>query len=223
MKHNKRMKYIIYILLSLLALGILSIVLYKHIYIIFMHPEIIKEFVLELGFGGQILFILIMSLRVIVAFLPAKPLESLAGYLYGPIGGLLITLLGIALGCVIVYGIVKIFGRKIVYRFFEKEKANDILNLQDEKKFEFIMLIVYLIPGTPKDAITYFLPLTTIRFIPFILISVLPRIPMVLASTISGQAIDNTQYIIVFIIFMGTAILSILGLWFYQRMVMKNK
>lgn len=223
MKHNKRMKYIIYILLSLLALGILSIVLYKHIYTIFMHPEIIKEFVLELGFGGQILFILIMSLRVIFAFLPAKPLEILAGYLYGPIGGLLITLLGIALGCVIVYGIVKIFGRKIVYRFFEKEKANDILNLQDEKKFEFIMLIVYLIPGTPKDAITYFLPLTTIRFIPFILISVLPRIPMVLASTISGQAIDNTQYIIVFIIFMGTAILSILGLWFYQRMVMKNK
>ena len=49
-------------------------------------------------------------------------------------------------------------GRKFVYKFFTKERIDKIENskmFKNPKRLEWIMIILFLIPGTPKDLIVY--------------------------------------------------------------------
>ena len=74
------------------------------------------------------------------------------------------------------------------------------------------MLILFLIPGTPKDLLVYIAGLLPIKPIRFILISTFARFPSVISSTIAGENILNGNlkisiiaYILTFII-VGIAI-----------------
>lgn len=52
---------------------------------------------------------------------------------------------------------------------------------------QILQIIVALIPGTPKDLLTYFMPVTGIEIKTFLLISIFARFPSVVSSTISGS------------------------------------
>ena len=57
---------------------------------------------------------------------------------------------------------VRKFGRKFVYSFCSEERIKKIENsklFKNPKKIEWIMLILFLIPGTPKDLLVYILSL----------------------------------------------------------------
>ena len=58
---------------------------------------------------------------------------------------------------------------------------------QNPKKIEIIMLILFLLPGTPKDLLVYIAGLLPIKPLRFILISTFARFPSVLSSTLAGQ------------------------------------
>lgn len=60
---------------------------------------------------------------------------------------------------------------------------------QDPKKVEIIMLILFLLPGTPKDLLVYIAGLLPIKPWKFILISTLARIPSIISSTYAGEKI----------------------------------
>src|SRR5699024_8231913 len=55
------------------------------------------------------------------------------------------------------------------------------------KKIEFIMMILFLIPGTPKDLLVYIAGLLPIKPLRFILISTFARLPSVISSTFAGS------------------------------------
>ena len=76
--------------------------------------------------------------------------------------------------------------------FCDEKKIEKIENsklFQNPKKIELIMLILFLIPGTPKDLLTYIGGLLPIKPIHFILISTLARIPSVISSTLAGESL----------------------------------
>ena len=51
------------------------------------------------------------------------------------------------------------------------------------------MLILFLIPGTPKDLIVYIAGLLPLKPLRFILISTFARLPSVISSTFAGSSI----------------------------------
>ncbi len=53
------------------------------------------------------------------------------------------------------------------------------------------MIILFLIPGTPKDLLVYIGGLLPIKPLKFILISTFARFPSVISSTIAGVGIVN--------------------------------
>ena len=74
------------------------------------------------------------------------------------------------------------------------------------------MIILFLIPGTPKDLLVYIAGLLPIKPLRFVLISTFARLPSVISSTIAGENIlsGNIQvsiiaYVVTFII-VGIAI-----------------
>ena len=70
---------------------------------------------------------------------------------------------------------------------------------QNPKKIEMIMLILFLIPGTPKDLLVYVSGLLPIKPLKFILISTFARFPSIITSTLAGEqlALGNWQMSII--------------------------
>lgn len=89
----------------------------------------------------------------------------------------------------VIFGLVRKFGRNFVCNFCEESKVEKIEKsklFQNPKKIEKIMLILFLIPGTPKDLLVYVAGLLPIQPMRFILISTFARFPSVISSTLAG-------------------------------------
>lgn len=184
-------------------------------------PEMFRQWVDGNGILGRIVFVGMVILQVIIAFIPGEPLEIAAGYTFGAIEGTILCLIGLLIGTMIVFVFVRYFGIKAVEVFFPIDKLKKFKFLQDEKKLEGIIFILYLIPGTPKDMLTYFSGLTDIKLIPFLIITTAARIVSVVTSTIGGNALGKEQYLVAIIVFIITIIISVSGIVLYN-LVMKK-
>ncbi|MGN1418607.1 MAG: TVP38/TMEM64 family protein, partial [Acutalibacteraceae bacterium] len=159
----------------------------------------------------------IRALQTVVKFIPAEPLEIGSGYAYGTFGGLFFCSLGTLIGSFIIIGLTKAFGVRVVNVFVSQEKINSLRFLQNKSKLSVTLLIIYLIPGTPKDVITYLIGITDYNIWKFLLITTFARIPSILTSTICGSTLEQKRYWVSALVFIGTAILGLVGLYVYNK------
>ena len=186
-------------------------------------PQLFRQWVDTYGIWGRIIFIGMVTFQVIVALIPGEPLEFGAGYAFGAFEGTILATAGILLGSVIVFYLVKKFGMALVGIFFSDEQITKIKFLKKSRKRDAILFLLFLLPGTPKDILTYFLGLTDIKLSTLIFLSVVGRFPSVVSSTISGGALGRESYILAIVVFVATLILSAVGLLIYNRICKKNK
>ena len=97
--------------------------------------------------------------------------------LYGTWGGLLLCFLGTEIGSLVIILLTKVFGKRLVELFVPIEKINSLKFLQDKRTVYRTLFIIYLIPGTPKDVLTYVAGLTDIDMRKFMLITSIARLP----------------------------------------------
>ena len=151
-----------------------------------------KQKIQESGFIGFLMLFGLQFAQVFLIIIPGEPIEILAGMCYGTLNGtLFITLSAFIISCIILFTVNK-FGRKFVCSFCDEEKVKKIENstlFQNPQKIEFIMIILFLIPVTPKDLLVYIAGLLPIKPLRFVLISTFARLPSVLSSTIAGDQI----------------------------------
>lgn len=185
-------------------------------------PEKFREWVDLSGIWGRICFVLMVIFQVVIAFVPGEPLEIGAGYAFGAIEGTLLCLLGILLGSLIVFALVRKFGIKLVEVFFNLEKIKSAKFLQNRKKVEKIIFLMFFLPGTPKDLLTYFVGLTDIKTKHFIVVATFARIPSVVTSTVGGSLLGVKKYTFAIIVFAVTFLISFIGWYFYNKMCKKN-
>lgn len=156
--------------------------------------EQILQQVESYGIFAPLIFIGLMTLQIVVAFIPGGPLELIAGMLFGGIKGTIYTMLGAVLGTCLVYLLVKVFGRPLVHIFISEEKMKEFSILNDEKRLEFWVFVLFLIPGIPKDLLTYIVPLTKMRPLHFILLANIARFPAIIASVFMGDSLSEGRY-----------------------------
>ena len=181
------------------------------------NPGTFREWVQERGIGGRLAFVGMMTAQSVVAIIPGEPLEIGAGYAFGVWEGTLLCILGAALGGALVFLFVRRFGVRAVEAFFPKEKIDSLRFMKNARKLNLWMWILFLIPGTPKDILSYIAGLTRIRFATWMLITTFARIPSILTSTISGNALGEESYAVAIGVFGGTLLLAGAGLLFYRR------
>ena len=145
--------------------------------------------------------------QIFLIIIPGEPLEVLAGMCYGTIGGtIFITVSAFIISSLIFFAVRK-FGRKFVYSFCSKESVEKIENsklFKNVDKIEWIMIILFLIPGTPKDLLVYIAGLLPIKPLRFILISTFARFPSVISSTIAGENIIEGKFHMIFVSYLVT-------------------
>lgn len=186
-------------------------------------PQAFRAWVDDSGLLGRLLFVGMVVLQVVVAFIPGEPIELAAGYAFGFWEGSLLTLAGFLLGSWLVFALVRRFGVKLVEVFFSKNKLEEIKFLQNPKKTKVISLLLMLIPGTPKDMLSYFAGLTKLTTLEWLTIVAVGRLPSLITSTITGAAAGEKNYVLTAISLGVTLVITLAGIWYYRRLTKQEK
>lgn len=151
-----------------------------------------KEKVNESGFIGLAMLFGLQLAQIFLIILPGEPIEILAGMCYGGWGGLIFITISVAIMTTLIFFLVRKLGKRFVYDICDEEKVKKIENsklFKNPKKIEWIMIILFMIPGTPKDLLVYISGLLPIKPLNLILISTFARLPSVVSSTFAGDTL----------------------------------
>ena len=179
-------------------------------------PEEFQAWVEARGVWGRVAFMGMVIFQTIIAFVPGEPFEIAAGYAFGAVEGTLLCLAASFLGSVAVFLLVRRLGMRLVRMFFSEEKLRSLRFLKTPPKRELVYLMLFMLPGTPKDLLCYFAGLTDLRLPVWLLMCSLGRLPSIVTSTAGGHALGHRDYLGAVIIFAVTFLVSGLGICLYH-------
>jgi uncharacterized membrane protein YdjX (TVP38/TMEM64 family) len=193
MKKNSKRAFEIVMLILVIAI-IVAIVCYLFPVVKNLStPEGQADFKDKVNSSGILGFLMLFGLQFAQIFLfiiPGEPIEILAGICYGPVWGTIFIMISAAIVSIIIYLLVHKFGRKFIYDFCGEERIKKIENakvFKNPRTINFIIFILFFIPGTPKDLFTYIAALLPIKPLNFIIISTIARFPSIISSTLAGD------------------------------------
>ena len=158
-----------------------------------MDREKLRVFLTSLGPLSFIGFILLQALQVVAAPVPGEVTGLIGGYLYGPVLGLVLSTLGLTLGSWLAFFLSKTFGRPFVDRFVSRNTLDKYDYLLHHKG-AFLVFVLFLIPGFPKDILCYILGLGHLNTKEFLVISTVGRFAGTVLLTFGGSYLRNHQY-----------------------------
>lgn len=220
---HRKIVSIVAFIIFLIFCGLVGWFIGKPLFQYAREPEQFKEWVSGYGMWSWLICIAMMVLQIIIAVIPGGALEIGAGYAFGVVEGSILCIIGSIIGCAMVFQFVKIFGVKLVEAFFSIEKIHSLKFLQNEKKRDLLAFIIFLIPGTPKDLLSYFMGLTNMKMSRWLLISTVARTPAIIVSVMGGSALGSQQYFLAVIVLVITLIISIVGMIFYKKLCKKHE
>lgn len=185
-------------------------------------PKRFRYWVASNGIWGRLAFVGMMALQVVVAVIPGEPLEIGAGYAFGAWEGTWLCILGAAVGSAAVFMLVRRYGVRLVERFFSVEKIRQLSFLKDARRRDLLTFILFFIPGTPKDLLSYFIGLTDMSLPRWLAIVCVARIPSVITSTIGGDALGGQNYPFAVAVFVLTLLISTAGLLVYRKICRRH-
>ncbi len=169
----------------------------------------LTSFLDSLGPLSFIGFIVLQTLQVIAAPIPGEVTGFLGGYVYGAIPGVVFSTIGLTLGSWCAFILSKTFGRPFVEKFIKKETIKRYNYLLKHRKAAFLVFLLFLIPGFPKDYLCYILGLGPMNTKEFLFISTAGRFSGTVLLTMGGIYIRNHQYYSFFVL-LGIAIVILL-------------
>lgn len=140
------------------------------------------------------LIILIQMIQVIICILPGQPIQFASSYMFGVIPALCLSLVGAVIGTTITFFMSKLLGRDMINILFDKKRVDDYHRKLNSGKGLALAGLIYLIPGVPKDLVSYVAGISDMKFRPFILVSSVARIPGMLGSLLLGVFVESGNY-----------------------------
>ena len=185
--------------------------------------ESFRDYIQSFGAAGWVVFLGLQFLQVFIALIPGELLETAAGYAFGPLWGTVLCYLGVAGASTLIFSLTRRFGLRLVEIFTSREKIQELWFLKDETRRNHLIFLLYFIPGTPKDLLTYFVGLTDIPLGAFLMISMIARLPSVVSSTIGGHMLGEENYVAAVWLYGITLAVSLGGMVLYQGILRKRQ
>ncbi|MBS5969935.1 MAG: TVP38/TMEM64 family protein [Clostridium perfringens] len=208
------------IILSIIVLIFVCITLYltrEHImvfYKLITNGEVVKSYLERFGPWAAVIFFVFQILQVVIFFIPGEVIQAAGGYIFGALGGTLLSFFGIAVGSAILFYICQKFGKKLVQRFVPKDMYDKLEKILNSPKFKLILVILFFLPGAPKDSLIMVCALSNITIGHFIIFSMIGRIPALVASSFMGANLAEGNIVGVIIIGVVALIACALGVIF---------
>lgn len=156
-----------------------------------------KEKINNSGIYGFLSLFALQVAQIFLFIIPGEPIEILAGMCYGGLWGTIFMMISCAIVSTGIFWLVRKLGKQFIYDFCSEEKVKKFEEnkmFKNPKKIEFIIFILFFIPGTPKDLLTYVSGLFPIKLWRFIVITTIARIPSIITSTLAGANIATGNW-----------------------------
>lgn len=194
MTNNKKTNIWIRPLILILIIAGLTLIFYKTGLIhFFLDKERLLKFLDSLGPVAFIGFIILQASQVVAAPIPGEVTGLLGGYLYGKLLGVILSTIGLTLGSYIAFSLSRAFGRPFVEKFVSKSTMERFDYLLHHKG-AFLVFLLFLIPGFPKDYLCYILGLGHLSTMEFLVIGSTGRLLGTILLTLGGDYIRHHQY-----------------------------
>ena len=221
---KKRILALIVVMSAILFMAVVTVFVGAPIIRFVKQPDLFREWINGFGFFGEVIFVLLLVFQVVIAIIPGEPFEIFAGYGFGVVNGTVFCLIGALIGTIIIFCAVRKWGVPIFELFFSREKMNNLKFLKNTDKNKVLIFFIFMLPGTPKDLLTFFMGLTDIKLTEWLVISTIARIPSVITSVIGGNTLQDGNYLLSATVFGVTIILSGFGVLIYNLIIKaKNK
>lgn len=212
-KQNFRIAFAI---VTVLFLVVITLLIGKPMIDFLKDPEGFQNWVKDKGIWGVLSFMGLNFLQVILAVIPGGAFEIGAGYAFGVLKGSILCDISMTAGSMVTFLFVKKFGMRFVELFVSHEKIESIRFLKTSTKSKTILFFVFLLPGTPKDLLSYAVGLTDLSFGAWFFINIVGRFPAIYLSAMSGSALGGKRYFFAGIMVAVIVLLYILGTIFYR-------
>ncbi len=178
----------------LVVIGGISFLVYHFDFIrLFLSKQKLSLFLESLGPWSTVVFVVLQALQVVAAPIPGEATGILGGYLYGPYLGTLLSTIGLTIGSLIAFVLARYLGRPFAERFVPPATMDRFDYLLHHKGV-FLIFVLFLIPGFPKDALCYLLGLGHLSIMEFLLIGGVGRLLGTLLLTMQGNFLRLHQY-----------------------------
>lgn len=191
---------------------------YKYFYVL-KDPEKLKAYVMSYGKYSLFVFIAIQVIQVIAFFIPGEIVQIAGGYIFGAGIGSIISLAGITGGSTFVYLIANKFGKPFVQKIVSENKFDFIEKVLAAGSKKFIIFLLYLIPGLPKDIFGYVCGVSDISLKDFALYSTIGRIPGIFISAYFGSQMFTGNIHLLVLIAVIMSILFVVGMLKGDRII----
>ncbi|MFA7077913.1 MAG: VTT domain-containing protein [Syntrophomonas sp.] len=158
------------------------------------HPEEFRDFIYNYGSNGVLIFLIIQSLQVIIAAIPGELVQVAGGFIYGIWWGTLYSLAGIMAGSIVVFYIARLIGYPILKTFIGPGYIERFEFFINSPRAEIVAFILFLIPGIPKDILTYLAGVTPLQPLKFLIIATAARLPGIFMSSFIGASWGANHY-----------------------------
>lgn len=159
----------------------------------FMSRERLRAFIDSLGIWGFAGFIVLQVFQVVAAPIPGEATGLLGGYLYGPFVGVFLSTVGLTVGSLAAFSLSRLFGRPLTETLVPRATI-DRFNYLLHHKGSFLIFLLFLIPGFPKDILCYILGLGPLTTLEFLVIATSGRLLGTVLLTVSGAFLRKGQY-----------------------------
>ncbi len=183
----------------------------------FMNRERLLVWIHSLGAWGFAGFILLQVVQVVAAPVPGEATGVLGGYLYGPVVGVALSTIGLTLGSFLAFSLSRFFGRPLTDKFVDA-KTMERFDYLLHHKGAFLVFLLFLIPGFPKDYLCYILGLGHLTTLEFLAIATTGRLLGTTLLTFGGSLLKNQQYYRFFLLSGAAVVLVLLSIAYRDRL-----
>ena len=153
-----------------------------------------SDYIESFGPWGVVVFAAIQAIQVVIAPIPGELTQLAGGFIYGTAAGTLYSMIGILAGSVVVLSMARFFGLPLMKTLIPQQMFEKLGFLLNHPRTEFAILALFLIPGSPKDILTYIGGLTPFKPVRFFVTAMVARFPGILLSSYIGAHVETKQY-----------------------------
>ncbi|MCF6290114.1 MAG: VTT domain-containing protein [Desulfobacterales bacterium] len=179
----------------------------------------IRAAIREYGNLGPLVFMGLQILQVIFAPVPGEATGILGGYLFGALPGFLYSSLALTIGSGLAYLMGRLLGNafhdritstRLYVRFNKLVVSNDCM----------VPFILFLLPGFPKDSLSYLLGMSIMPLRVFIFIAGVARLPGTLVLSLQGDQFYRENYLGLLLMVLFSLAIS-LPCFYYRKKILK--
>ena len=161
-----------------------------------------------LGWLAPAVFILLQAFQVIISPIPGEATGLLGGYLFGLPLGFIYSTVGLTVGTMAAFAIGRGLGAAVVARYVPQHVA-ERFRFIGRTEGAILVFIIYVIPGFPKDIVSYLFGISPVSARSFLLVSTLGRAPGTWVLSAQGASAATGNYVALALITAVTAMVAV--------------